>query len=179
MVLAANGPQLRKFFAGNRSGMLAYAVLVSTGKVRPRRHHTTMGRNTADVVQTLDQIMDWQRDVISRDQALRLGITADRLRNRLRPGGSWQRILPGVYGGFTGTPTPFRKLMAAQLYGGAGAVITGSAALECHRIWRPSGDTIDILIAANRKRRDHAFVSVRRTTRMPARILREGRFSTR
>lgn len=133
-----------------------------------------MGRNTSDTVQTLDQIMDWQRDVISRNQALRLGMTVDRLRNRLRPGGSWQRILPGVYGGFTGTPTPFQKLMAAQLYGGTGAVITGAAALECHRIWRPSDDTIDILIAANRKRRDHAFVRVRRTTRMPDRTWREG-----
>jgi len=118
--------------------------------------------------------MHWQRDVISRDQALRLGLTDDRLRNRLRAGGSWQRILPGVYGGFTGTPTPFQKLMAAQLYGGAGAVITGAAALECHRIWRPGGDGIDILIAANRKRRDHAFVRVRRTTRMPSKVWREG-----
>jgi hypothetical protein len=133
-----------------------------------------MGRKPADVTRKLEEIMDRQCGVVSRRQALRQGMSDDRLRSRLGSGGTWQRILPGVYGSFTGTPAPFQKLVAAQLYGGAGAVITGPAALECHRIWRPDTDIIDLLIAAALKRRDYAFVRVRRTTRMPDRIWRQG-----
>jgi hypothetical protein len=122
----------------------------------------------------LAKILGRQLDVIARDQALAVGITANALRHRLRPGGQWMSLLPGVYVAATGTPTIVQQQMAAMLFAGPGSVITGPAALRYHRVRGPSSELVDILIPASRKRRDSAFVRVHRTSRMPDRASRFG-----
>ena len=117
---------------------------------------------------------DQQIDVITRRQALAAGVTASALRHRLRTGGPWRTLLPGVYIALTGTPTTLQQEMAAMLYAGSGSVITGPAALRCHHIRGPSAELVDILVPATRKRRDAAFVRLHRTTRMPERIWQAG-----
>ena len=57
--------------------------------------------------------------------------------------------------------------MGALLYGGPGSVITGPAALPCHRIRGPMPEFIDVLVPVTWQRRDTGFVRLRRTRRLP------------
>jgi hypothetical protein len=117
----------------------------------------------------LERTLDRQLDVITRQQALGAGLTSHALQHRLRPGGPWHGLLPGVYLAATGTPTIGQAEMAALLYGGPGSVITGPAALRYLRVRTPPSELIDVLVPAARQRKDSAFVRLHRTTRMPER----------
>ena len=129
---------------------------------------TRIDRNA--LARTLDQ----QLAVITRGQAAATGLTRHALQHRLRLGGPWQSLLPGVYLAATGTPTIIQQEMAALLYAGQGSVITGLAAVRQHHIRGPAAEFIDVLIPASRKRRDAAFVRVHRTTHLPARAWQLG-----
>jgi hypothetical protein len=118
----------------------------------------------------LDRTLDRQHDVITRRQALGAGLTRHALQHRLRLGGSWQSLLPGVYVAATGTPTITQQEMAAMLYAGQASVITGLAALRQHRIRGPATGLIDVLIPESLRRQNQDFVRLHRTTRMPKRI---------
>jgi len=122
----------------------------------------------------LRQLLGQQLDVIARYQTLAVGVTASSLRHRLGLGGSWQRLLPGVYLAATGSPTFLQQEMAAILYAGPGSMITGLAAVRQHHIRGPATELVDVLIPASRKHRDTAFVRVHRTTRLPNRAWRIG-----
>jgi hypothetical protein len=89
------------------------------------------------------------------------------LQYRTRPGGPWQRMLPGVYLITTGQPTEDQLLMSALLYAGAGSIITGLAALRHYQIGAPAGPSTDVLIPASRHRVSRDFVVVHRTARIP------------
>jgi len=123
---------------------------------------------------SLDRILQEQLGVIARHQAPATGMTVSALRHRLRPGGPWSILLPGVYLAMTGTPTPLQQEMAALLYGGPGSMVTGMAALRCHHIGKAMPDLVDVLVSANRQRHDVGFVRLHRTTRMPDRIWQRG-----
>jgi len=112
--------------------------------------------------------------VISRRQALATGLTKHALEHRLRPGGPWRALLPGVYVAATGAPTTLQQEMAALLYAGDGSMITGPAALRSHHIRTELTDAVDVLVPATRQRRDTTFVRLHRTTRMPVRIWEAG-----
>jgi hypothetical protein len=108
-----------------------------------------------------------QHGLITRLQASECAMSEAAVRHRLRDGGSWQVLLPGVYLAATGTPTGVQREMATLLYAGAGSLITGVTAMLAHGIHVPGTSQVDVLIPAERKRRDHSFVRVRRTSRMP------------
>lgn len=122
----------------------------------------------------LARTLDQQLAVITRGQAAATGLTRHALQHRLRLGGPWQSLLPGVYLAATGTPTIIQQEMAALLYAGQGSVITGLAAVRQHHIRGPAAEFIDVLIPASRRRRDAAFVRVHRTTHLPARAWQLG-----
>jgi hypothetical protein len=115
----------------------------------------------------LDRTLSRQLDVITRQQALVAGMTRHALRHRLRPGGPWRSLLPGVYVAATGTPTTGQSEMAALLYAGRPSLITGPAALRSHNIRVASSELIDVLVPATRERSSAEFVRLHRTTRMP------------
>ena len=77
----------------------------------------------------LGELLDRQFSVASRGQLLSLGMKDTAMQWRVRPGGPWQALLPGVYLGLTGAPNLPQQQMAALLYAGAGSLITGPAAL--------------------------------------------------
>jgi hypothetical protein len=133
-----------------------------------------MARTTRLDHDALDRLLIQQLDVISRRQALAVGVTDNALRHRLRPGGPWRALLPGVYMAATGAPTTLQQEMAALLYAGPGSVITGSAALRSHHIRIELTDMVDVLVPSARQRRDTKFVRLHRTTRMPERIWAAG-----
>jgi hypothetical protein len=116
-------------------------------------------------------LIEKQARVITRTQALAGGLSRHALSHRLRVGGPWQPVLPGVYLTVTGAPTRVQREMAAILYGGRYTVITGAAALQYHRMPGPESDIIDILIPAMVKRQSVCGVMVHRTTHMPKQVM--------
>jgi len=129
-----------------------------------------MPRTSRPDPDALDRILHKQVGVIARHQVPAVGLSAGALRHRLRSGGPWQALLPGVYLAATGTPTTLQQEMAALLYAGPGSVITGPAALRSHHIRAELPEYVDVLVPAARRRRDAAFARLHRTTRMPERI---------
>jgi hypothetical protein len=126
-----------------------------------------MTRLTQPDGSALSAILRRQYHVISRAQALSTGMSRDAVLHRVRPGGPWQRLLPGVYLGLTGKPSAKQKDLAALLYAGPASVITGRAALRGLGISRNEPAVIDLLIPAQQHRQAVGFVAVQRTTRMP------------
>ena len=122
-----------------------------------------------DVQPVLDQLLKRQESVITRQQALASGLQPQVVRRRLRPGGKWQSLLPGVYLAVTGTPTQDQRDIAAVLYAGSGGTLTGAAALRRHGMRLPS-DRIDVLVPLNRRTRSTDFVVLHRTARLPAQV---------
>jgi hypothetical protein len=134
----------------------------------------------------LRKLLDKQLSVASRGQLLALGMADRAMQYRLRPGGPWQAVLPGVYLAVTGTPTFEQKEMAALLYAGPGSVVTGPAALTHHGLRVPGALThhdqrvpgavpvVDVLVPVTRQRIDLNFVRLHRTARMPARPVPAG-----
>jgi hypothetical protein len=101
-------------------------------------------------------------------------MTTGTLRHRLRAGGPWQTLLPGVYLASTGTASPTQLDMAALLHAGRGSVISGLAALSRHGARVPHTGVVDVLVPASRIRRDGPFVRVHRTRLMPERVCYTG-----
>src|SRR5260370_6269289 len=119
---------------------------------------------------SLDELLRRQPGVIGRGQVLSCGMTDKILDRRVRSGGRWQRLLPGVYLTVTGTPTRDQLDTAALLYAGPGSVLSGAAALRRHGGGVPPPATIDVLIPAKRRRKSVAFVVIRVTTRLPEQV---------
>ncbi len=115
-----------------------------------------------------------QHGVISRAQAAACGMTPGTLRHRLRGGGPWRTLLPGVYLANTGTADRAQLDMAAPLHAGPGSVISGLAALSRHGARVPPTDVVDVLVPASRIRLDGPFVRVHRTRLMPRRVCYQG-----
>lgn len=101
-------------------------------------------------------------------------MTPSQLRHRLRPGGPWQRLLPGVYLTVTGAPTREQAEVAALRYAGPGSMITGTAALRRHGARVPESRFITVLIPGERVRRSRGYVRVWPTTRMPEFVFTDG-----
>ena len=120
----------------------------------------------------LGELLDHQFSVVSRGQLLGLGMKDNALQWRVRAGGPWQTLLPGVYLGLTGTPNLLQQEMAALLYAGPGSLITGPVALMHHGL-RGQGllDTVDVLVPAGRQRNSTGFVRLHRTKRLPSRFV--------
>jgi hypothetical protein len=113
--------------------------------------------------------------VITRRQAIACGLTQSALTHRIRPDGPWRRLLPRCYLAHTGFPTAEQKDMAALLYAGPGSVLTGPAALRGLRLATAEPGRRDVLVPASRRPQSIAFVTIHRTSRMPERVVREGR----
>jgi hypothetical protein len=116
-----------------------------------------------------------QDQVISRQQALACGLTQDAVTHRIRSGGPWQRLVPGIYLAQTGSLTVSQKEMAALLHAGPGGVLTGPAALRLLGITSAEPDRFDVLVPARRRPESAAFVVIHRTARMPRYIEQSGR----
>jgi hypothetical protein len=123
----------------------------------------------------LNRILQEQHLVISRAQAFACGMSRGALQFRVGQSGPWQRLLPGVYLGVTGTVTQDQREVAALLYAGQGSMITGVTAVRRHHLRSPGPDSVDVLIPWNCKRQSIAFVRIHRTRRMPERLFVTGK----
>ncbi len=108
-----------------------------------------------------------QRGVLSRAQALSCGVTRHGLEHRLRPGGPWQKLLPGVYLTVSGEPTDIQRQVGALLYAGPESLVTGLSAVSFHGIRGPRTEIVDVLVPATRRPGDRDYVRIHRTRRFP------------
>jgi hypothetical protein len=124
----------------------------------------------------LADLLEQQSSVVSRAQLLTLGMKDNAMQYRVRRGGPWQTLLPGVYLAVSGVPSLSQKEMAALLYAGPDSVITGPMALLHHGIrgGSASADVIDVLVPMSRRRLSTGFIRLQRTVRMPARTSSAG-----
>ncbi len=112
-------------------------------------------------------LIEEQRQVVSRAQLLSGGMSRHAVAHRLRPGGPWRSLLPGVYQTSTGTPAQVQREIAALLYAGPRCVITGGSALRHYRLPAPQSEHIDVLVPLQARRQDTAYVRLHRTARLP------------
>jgi hypothetical protein len=133
-----------------------------------------MTKTTKLDARALNALLWKQQQVIGRGQAMACGMTRGTLRCRLRPGGPWQRLLPGTYLASTGRPTVTQREIAALVYAGSDSVITGADALRHHGIRAPETGVITVLIPNRRAVRSTDSVRIWRTVRMPRTPLKDG-----
>jgi hypothetical protein len=115
----------------------------------------------------LARVLGRQHDVISRDQAVRCGMTQPAIRHRIRPGGPWTVMLPGVYLAQTGTPSANQLDVAAMLHAGPHSVITGWAAMRKFGLKVPDAPLVDVLVPHSQRPQSTGFVRIHRSARLP------------
>jgi hypothetical protein len=118
----------------------------------------------------LQELIRRQDRVVTRAQVLQAGLSRHAIVYRLRDGGSWRSLLPGVYLTPPGAPTQAQWETAAVLHGGRDAMITGAAALryyEFRQIPRVDNNVVDILVPARCQRTSTGCVRLHRTAYMP------------
>jgi Transcriptional regulator, AbiEi antitoxin len=118
----------------------------------------------------LQELIRRQDRVVTRAQALQAGLSRHAIVYRLRDGGTWRSLLPGVYLTLPGAPTHAQWETAALLHAGPRAVITGAAALryyEFRQIPRADRNVVDVLIPARSQRASTGCARVHRTAHMP------------
>jgi very-short-patch-repair endonuclease len=116
----------------------------------------------------LADILRRQHHVVGRDQALACGLTRDVLRHRLRTGGPWQKLVPGVYLTRNGPVSADQREMAALLHAGPRSALTGMAAARHFGFEIQDADPVDVVVPMKVRRHSTAFVRVQRSERMPA-----------
>src|ERR1700753_3049312 len=104
-----------------------------------------MSRTASYDQRRLADMLRRQHLIIGRDQALACGLTRAAVEHRIRPGGPWRRLLPGVYVAVTGRVSAEQQEMAALLHAGPRSVLTGLAAVRRYGIRVPEVRTIDVL----------------------------------
>jgi hypothetical protein len=116
-----------------------------------------------------------QDAVVTYGQLAELGLPRSTLTHRIRPGGPWQRVLPGVYVTQSGPATVQQRARAALLYTGPDAVLTGCEALVRHGFRRPPPDPyVHVLVGDDNQTSSAGFVLVERTVRPPVPVERFG-----
>lgn len=121
---------------------------------------------TTTSAQRIDDLFTPDGVVRSADLAA-AGVSHWAMSVRCRPGGAWQRVLPGVILLSAAPPTPRQRVRAALVYAGEGAVATGIAAMREHGMTVPGTDRVHVLIPAQRRVTGSGYVHVERTTRLP------------
>jgi hypothetical protein len=84
-----------------------------------------------DSISPAARLATFQHGVLTRGQALELGLSREAIRERLRRG-RWQKVYPGVYACFTGTIGRQPALWAAVLHAGPGAALSHQTAAQLH-----------------------------------------------
>jgi hypothetical protein len=108
-------------------------------------------------------VAEQQAGLLHYDQLAEHGVTRWQLRGRL--GTEWRLVLPRVVTVAPGPLDDRQRLVAALLYAGPGAMITGAAAARWHGITSATQPLIAIEVPHSRRPRGGGFVDVRRTLR--------------
>lgn len=105
-------------------------------------------------------------DVITRAQLLDLGATPTWISHQVASG-RWQRLLPGTYAIYTGTPTWRTRAAAALAHAGRGAALSHRSAAFVHEFFPTPPRIIDITIPFERRIADRPGLVIHRRRRPP------------
>jgi hypothetical protein len=117
----------------------------------------------------LRKLAERQFGIVTRRQALACSLTDAAIRYRIRPGGPWQVVLPGIYATSDGTLDARQRAAAGFLYAGRAIAVTGPCALAWHAIPVRQTEVVDVLVAHACQRNDAGFVRLHRT-RVPPEV---------
>jgi hypothetical protein len=124
-----------------------------------------------DLIDAVDWVASSQMGLITAAQLAEIGIANSTLSDRIRTGGPWRRVLPGIYLIPNDPISVEQRDMAALLFAGCSSVLTGTSALRRHGVnylpGDPTGRPVHVLIPAERHRKSSGFVIVERTMRPP------------
>ena len=101
---------------------------------------------------TWRQLLTWQDQVLGREQALNAGMTKHMWDWRLAHG--WTRLGDGVAVAHRGTPTQRQLWWAAVIKAGAGALLSGDAALTACQLKGLKTSWIDVVVPSDRQVKD-------------------------
>jgi very-short-patch-repair endonuclease len=110
-------------------------------------------------------VTDAQAGVLSREQALRTGVSPGTVRARVRAG-HWQRLQRGVYATFTGEPGWEAQLWAALRRVGPNAVLSHYTAAEQARLITQHSGAIHVTVPRQQHVRPVPGVVVHRSSRI-------------
>ena len=122
----------------------------------------------------LERILEDQENIVSRRQLLECGMSRSAIQHRVKRGGRWRIILPGVYAAIDGAVSARQRQVAALLYAGQEAVVTGAFAARLYGLVAPGPDYIDVLVPLRVRKQSFRFVRVIHTARMPDQVFRNG-----
>lgn len=121
----------------------------------------------------LAALANQQTGLLTRRQLRRGGVTNAQIRWAI--GRRWQLVLPGVVGVFTGRLDADQRLIAASLYAGRDALLTGPVGARIHGVtspWVRAYPLLTFLVPEHRTNRSSGFVTIRRTQRPDLRPVR-------
>jgi hypothetical protein len=111
-------------------------------------------------------LLEEQCGIVRRDQVVGIALTDGALQ-WLLSNRQWQMVLPSTYACFTGRLSTDQRQMAAQLYCGPQAQLTGPGALREHDLkYVPDDDRVHMLVPQTRRLSSTEFVVVHRTGRL-------------
>lgn len=114
----------------------------------------------------LGRLLDSQDNIVSRGQLLKAGVDDMTMYRRVRSG-SWQRLLPGIYLTAPTSLSSEQKRIAAALYAGPDAQLTGISVLHWYGFRHaPSTDKVHVLVPHSMRCRSSGFAVVQRTLAM-------------
>jgi hypothetical protein len=115
----------------------------------------------------LNALLDAQDLVITREQARACAMSPPVIRYRVRPGGPWQIVVPGVYVAHNGRLTQIERVTAAFLHAGPALAITGLVAAARQGVGCKFTEAVDVLVPRDCGRADAGFVRLHRTAVLP------------
>ncbi|NHC12597.1 type IV toxin-antitoxin system AbiEi family antitoxin [Motilibacter deserti] len=118
----------------------------------------------------LDLLIQRDDGVMSHAELQELGVPLSSVGHKCRPGGPWQRGLPGIVLAHNGRLTRRQQLVAALKYAGPDAVLTGATALETYGARSRAAASVHVLVPQTQHRSSSGFVVVERTWRLPVAV---------
>lgn len=104
---------------------------------------------------------------VIRTSALeKLGVSASGIVRRCLPDGPWQRTLPGVIVLHNGDVSEHQRAVAALMYAGTDAILTGTSALAVLG-YRSSSNRVHVLVPHHVRRKSVEFTEIERSRRLP------------
>src|SRR5262249_53935253 len=114
----------------------------------------------------IEALLFRQDGLIRHDQLGPAGLSRAALRWRLDRG-RWRRVLPRIYPTNGGGITPRQRLLAAQLYAGEQAQITGAVALSHYGLrYAPRERRVRVLVPSDRRTASAEYVRIHRASRL-------------
>ncbi|WP_245757751.1 hypothetical protein [Amycolatopsis xylanica] len=104
-----------------------------------------------------------------------LGVSSSTITRQCEAGGSWRWLLPKIVSLYRAPPSRRQQLVAAKLYGGERAVVTGYEACRGLGLMNaPATRTIHLLIPNDQQLREQELLLIERTRRLPKVVVTEG-----